>query len=214
MKNEKFYKKLRNKIKPYYYDYGTHGMTHVNRVYNLSLKISKDEKDVDIDVVKSAALLHDIARKLETENSNICHAEKGSEIAKEILNELDFPKEKIKNVCHCIKVHRYSKNLVPKTKEAKIIQDADRLDALGAIAIARIFNYENEKDRPLHIPELNPKKQYTGNSETAINHFYEKILKIKPELFKTKKAQEIAKERYIYVKEYVERFIQEWEGKL
>ena len=214
MLDKDFYNKLREKINPYYYDFGTHGMTHVNRVYNLSLKISKEEKNIDLEVIKSAALLHDVARKLETENSNICHAKKGSEIAKKILKELKFPKDKINDVCHCIEVHRYSKKLKPKTKEAKIIQDADRLDALGAIAIARIFNYENEKDRPLHIPELKPKETYTGNSETAIIHFYEKILKIKPESFKTKKAKEIAKERYDYVKEYVDRFIKEWNGEL
>ncbi|MFW6024756.1 MAG: HD domain-containing protein [Candidatus Woesearchaeota archaeon] len=212
---ENFYEELKEKINPYYYNYGTHGITHTNRVYNLSLKISKNEKKIDIDVIKTAALLHDVARKLEDESKEkICHAIKGSKLAREILNELNFPKYKIKNVCHCIKVHRYSKNLKPETKEAEIIQDADRLDAIGAIAIARVFNYESEKDRPLHIPNLNPKDHYNGLSETAITHFHEKILKIKPESFNTKTAKKIARERYDYVKDYVDRFIKEWNGEL
>ncbi|MBU2104690.1 MAG: HD domain-containing protein [Nanoarchaeota archaeon] len=213
--NEKFYEELRNKIKPYFDETGSHSFDHTERVYNLAVHIANSEK-VDIDVVKVAVLLHDIARKKQDEcGGKICHAEEGSKIAKEILKKINFPVEKINPVCDAIVSHRYSTQTKAKTKEAEIIQDADRLDALGAITIARIFDYGGRKKRKIHDSQLKP-KEYTHNSESESSfiHFYEKILKIKPETFKTIKAKEIARERYKFVKQFVERFEKEWKGEL
>lgn len=212
---DKFYEKLRERIKPYFEKAGSHSFEHTERVYNLAVHIAKSEK-ADIDIVKTAALLHDIARKKQEEyKGKICHAEEGAKMAKEILGAVNFPKEKINSVCHAIEVHRYSKGLIPKTKEAEIIQDADRLDALGAITIARIFDYGGKLNRPIHNPKLKP-KEYTHNSESESSfiHFYEKILKIKPETFKTAETKKIAKERYKFVQEFVDRFVKEWNGEL
>ncbi len=206
MKNN-FVIELKKKIKPYFEKYGGHDFTHTERVYRNAIKISKGE-NVDLDVVKAAALLHDIARNMEDTRKIKCHSEEGAKIAKKILKEINFPEEKIKKVVHAIKVHRYSKN-----KEAKIIQDADRLDALGAICIARVFRYGAKEGRLIYDPKIPPKQKYESNAETSINHFYEKILKIKPETFKIKKTREIAKERYAFVKEFVERFVKEWRGR-
>ena len=213
--NEKFYEDLKKKIQPYFEKTGSHSFEHTERVYNLAVHIAKFEK-VDIDIIKTSALLHDIMRKKQDEcNGKICHAEEGAKIAKEILEEMKFPRDKINSVCHAIEVHRYSKKLKAETKEAEILQDADRLDALGAITIARIFDYGARKNRPIYDPKLKPKEYiHNSESESSFIHFYEKILKIKPETFKTKKAQEIAKERYNFVKEFVERFEKEWRGEL
>ncbi len=211
---EKFFEDLKEKILPYFKEDGSHGFDHTQRVYNLSLKISEEE-DVDLDVVKMAALLHDIARMKEEVSENICHAEEGAKMAKEILTGLGVAEDKINKVAEAIEVHRYSKGLKAETKEAEILQDADRLDALGAICIARVFGYSGKIGRIFYDSKLEI-EEYTHNHESnsAINHFHEKILKIKPETFKTKKAKEIAKGRYNFIQEFLDRFIQEWEGKL
>ena len=93
--------------------------------------------------------------------------------------------------------------------------DLDRLDALGAICIARIFSRAGYKELPLYDPNMPPKEYSSKESKsTALNHFYEKILKLKPKTFKTKLAQKIAKERYEYIEEFIDRFLKEWNGEL
>ena len=209
--NNKFFELIREKVKGYMNCSG-HDFDHVERVYNLAIKIAKKE-NADLDIIKTAALLHDTAREMEDKKEVSCHAEEGAKIAREILEKTDFPKEKIENVVYCIKVHRYSKGLKAETKEAMIIQDADRLDALGAVCIARMFAYGGQKKRIMHSKAIKPKETYTGESETVVNHFYEKILKIKPELFNTKFARKLAKRRYKFTEKFVKEFLLEWEGK-
>ncbi len=212
--NEEFFDKLRERILPYFEISGGHNFDHVDRVCKLSLKISEGE-NVDIDVVRTAALLHDIARsKEDSDKRNICHAEVGAEMSIEILKDMKFPEEKIGKVAHAIRVHRYSNGLKAETREAEIIQDADRLDALGAIIIIRIAEASVKWDRPFYDPAIPVKKVYDGSKSTGINHIYEKILKITPDSFKTVKAREIAKGRYDFVKEFAERYIEESEGRL
>ncbi len=213
MTEGKFYEELKKNIQFYFEEVGGHEFNHTQRVYNLSLQIAKEEK-ADLDIIKSSALLHDIARKKQDEcGDKICHAEEGARMAKEILEKTDFPQDKISSVCSAIETHRFSKKLKPKTKEAEILQDADRLDALGAIAIGRIFSYSGKNNRSMHNPLIKPQEyKHNTKSETSINHIYEKILKLKPETFYTKKAREIARERYNFVKQFVDRFINEWGG--
>jgi uncharacterized protein len=201
---------LKEKIIPHMGDSG-HGLDHVERVYNLAVRIAKQEK-VDLDTVNAASLLHDIARRIESKTGK-CHAEEGAKMAIPILKEINFPEDKLQNVIHCIKVHRYSKGLNAETKEAKILQDADRLDAIGAIATARILEVGISKGNILHDPTIKPREIYDGSTSTIINHFFEKILKIKPETFHTKLAKEIAGERYDLTEKFVKKFIKEWEGK-
>lgn len=214
MEQDKFIQDLIEKVKPYFENSGGHDFLHTERVFNNSLKISESE-DVDTDVVKVAALLHDIAREKQSRGEAECHAESGAEIAREILKEQGFPEDKIKNVSHCIKVHRYSKGLKPETKEAEILQDADRLDALGAVCIGRIFEFGGKNDRPAYTQENNI-KEYTPNhtSESSLDHFYEKILNITPESFNTQKAKEMARERYNFVKDFVNRLEGERKGEM
>jgi len=201
---------LKEKILHYFENGKGHGFDHTVRVYNLAIKIAETEC-ADMEVVKASTLLHDICRKKE-EETGLCHAEEGVKLAPEILREINFPEEKIDNVLHCINVHRFSRGLKPETKEAKVLQDADRLDAIGAIAITRIISHNTLIGNPLYDPEIEPDEVYTSKGKTAINHFFEKIFKLTPETFHTELAKEIARDRYDYTQEFVKRFISEWNG--
>ena len=212
--NDSFFEELNKNIQKFFEKGGSHSFDHTQRVYNLSLKIAKDE-NADIDIVRAAALLHDISRLKEDNKEIKCHAEDGGEIARQILEKTDFPKDKIDKVSYCIKIHRHSSNITPETKEAAILQDADRLDALGAITIGRMFSSGGKLGIPMYNPNVPLGKVLPGyDSESTIHGFYAKILKITPDTFKTKEAREIAKERYRFVEEFLDRFMKEWEGKL
>lgn len=202
----------KEKIKKLYKNLGGHGFDHVERVHRLAIKIAEEE-NADLEVVDAAAWLHDISRTKEDEGKCECHAEDGAKTARGILEKENFPEEKIPDVEEAIKVHRFSKGKNAETKEAKILQDADRLDALGAICVARVFMYNGYRELPIYEPEVAPEKEYHGQDSNAINHFYEKILKIKPEGFHTKLAKKIAKERYEFIEEFLKKFKEEWEGK-
>ncbi|MGD9276617.1 MAG: HD domain-containing protein [Candidatus Pacearchaeota archaeon] len=214
--DEKFYEELREQIQDYFEKGGSHAFDHTQRVFNLALHLSK-EKEIDLDILKASVLLHDIARKKQDElNGEICHAQEGAKIAKEILEKTDFPEDKIEKVVHAIEAHRQSRGPEPETEEAKILSDADKLDALGAITIGGIFSTGGKVDRPLYDPKIPPKEDYKnkGYSDTTINGFYEKLLKLKPENFYTEEAKKLAKGRYKFVEEFLERFLKEWDGEL
>lgn len=197
-----------------YFKPGTgHGVDHVVRVYNMALKISETE-DVDMDVVKASCLLHDIARDKEESDSEICHAEEGAKMAEEILKEKNFPQHKIEMIIHAIRVHRYSKRLKATSREAEILQDADRLDALGAIIVSRVFELCGKRGLPIYEPKVPAKESYDGTKTNGINHLKEKCLKITPESFNTPIAREIAEGRYKYIEDFIQRFEKEWIGEL
>lgn len=134
--DEEFYIKLKERILPYFE--GTnpaHDFMHTERVMTMALKIAKLE-DADLEIVKISALLHDIARKQQDEScGKICHAQRGAELAKEILKEFNYPEDKMEKICHCIESHRARNNNIPKTKEAMVLFDADKIDGLGAIGV-------------------------------------------------------------------------------
>ncbi|MEM3507486.1 MAG: HD domain-containing protein [Candidatus Bathyarchaeia archaeon] len=197
-----------------FYRLSHHDKFHVERVYNLALQIAKGEvENVDADVLKAAVLLHDVARVMEDEGKVKNHAAESAKIAKKILQEVGFPKEKIEKVVYCIKAHRFRTNMKPKSMEAQILQDADRLDMLGAIGIARVFNRGGWGNIPIHDPSIPPKEKYDGKSLTSVNHIYEKILKIK-DTINTRTGKKIAEERHKFVEQYLQRFLKEWKGEL
>jgi len=221
MIEEEFFDRLKKKVLPYFESGEGHGFDHVDRVYKLALRISEDE-DVDMDVVRASVLLHDVARRKEEESrvngfsreDRVCHAEEGAKMVPGILRDVGFPYDKIDYVVDAVATHRYSKNLEAKTREAEILQDADRLDALGAIIIVRMMEATVKNGRPVYDSSIPIKEKYDGSKSTMINHIYEKILKITPDSFKTVKAKEIAKGRYDFVKEFAERYVGEIEGKI
>jgi uncharacterized protein len=216
---EDFFEKLREKVLPYFENKDGHGFDHVERVYRLALKISEGE-DVDMDVVRAAVLLHDVARSRETRGNSVnyggdvCHAKFGAEMAGKILKDMGFPLDKIDSAVYAVRVHRSSDKIKAETREAEILQDADRLDALGAIIIVRMIEASSKWEGRVYDPSIPIREEYDGSKSSVINHIYEKILKMTPESFHTSKAREIARGRYDFVKEFAERYVGEVEGRM
>ena len=191
-----------------------HDWWHVYRVWKTAVNIGEKEC-ADFFVVQLAALLHDIADwKFHSGNDSI-----GPKLAREWLEKLDVDENIISHVCEIIKEISFKGAGVKsriKTKEGMVVQDADRLDAIGAIGIARAFAYGGHKGREIYNPNIKPEKhetfeQYRNNKGTTVNHFYEKLLLLK-DLMNTETARKIAEERHNFMKEYLSRFFKEWEG--
>ena len=172
-----------------------HGFPHVERVYDLSLKIGK-QLDADIKILKIAALLHDIGRNkeiLDTNKRN--HAEISAELAINFLTSTDFnlSKEDIANIVHSIRAHSFSNEIEPKTLEAKILSDVDKLDALGAIGLYRTIGFTVKSK---------------GGVDQVIEHLENKILKLKHEMY-LDLSREIAADREKIILNFYEKIIRE-----
>jgi len=171
------------------------------------------EENADLDVVRAAVLLHDIARAMEDEGKIDDHATEGAKMARKILEEVGFPEERIDEVVYCIETHRFRTNLTPKSLEAKILQDADRLDIIGAIGIARVFARGGWGNKPIYDPSISPKVKYDGKSDSSVNHIHEKLLRIK-DTMNTETAKKIAEERHHYVEQFLKRLLREWRAEI
>ena len=211
MVNASVFEEIKNKSASFF-RHSHHDQYHVERVYNLAVRLAQME-GADLDIVKAAVLLHDIARAMEDEGAICDHASEGAKLARRILKETGFPKDRIDDVAHCIKTHRFRNNSVPESLEAKILQDADRLDIIGAIGIARVIARGGWSNKPIHDPALPPKTKYDGKSESSVNHIYEKLLNVKGTM-NTDTARKIAKERHAYVEQFLERFLKEWKAEI
>lgn len=203
--------RIRKKTAPFF-RHSHHDIYHVERVYNLALRLAHEE-GADLDTVKAAVLLHDVARAKEDEGRIKDHAKEGARMARKILREVDFPKNKIDRVVECIEVHRFRNRVTPRSLEARILQDADRLDILGAIGIARVFTRAGWNNQPIYDSKIPPKMNYDGKSATALNHIYEKLLKAK-DTMNTAAARRLAEERHKYVEQFVERLLEEWKAEI
>ena len=205
-----------------------HDINHIMRVYNLCLFLAKDEPNIDLDVLKTAVLLHDIARfKEEEDNSgDTDHATLGVEMAEKILSNLDYPEGKIEQIKYCIISHRFRSENEPKIKEAKVLFDADKLDVLGAIGIARSFIVAGEYGEKIYsntpinayIKDNLIDEKLNGRikekSKHAPNLEFETKFKYIPDKLYTTKAKEIAKQRLDYMKQFFERLQREISGEL
>lgn len=195
---------------------GGHDWFHIQRVYRNSLLIAKDDEKVDLLVVSLAALLHDIAdAKFHGGDENL-----GPKMAQKFLADLGVADNVIQHVGDIIQNISYKTSLGPQrsfnSKELEIVQDADRLDAIGAIGIARAFNYGGYKNRELYNPEILPdlkmtKEQYKNSNAPTINHFYEKLLLLKDKM-NTDTGKMLAGERHRFMLEYLKQFYNEWNG--
>ncbi len=195
---------------------GGHDWFHIQRVFKNTLFIAKDEK-VDVLVVSLAALLHDIAdAKFNNGDETV-----GPEMAETFLGELKVNKKVIGHVVKIIKNMSFKNSLQKKrgrkfrSKELEVVQDADRLDAMGAIGIARAFNYGGFKNREIYNPEIAPnltmtKEEYKSSTAPTINHFYEKLLLLKDKM-NTETGKQLAEERHRYMMEYLKQFYREWD---
>ncbi|SCY62412.1 HD domain-containing protein [Alkaliphilus peptidifermentans] len=193
-----------------------HNLDHVLRVYNLCVLLAKHEKKVDLDVLIPSALLHDIARVKESqdETGKIDHAVLGSEMAEDILRDLKYDEEKIMKIKHCIIAHRFRTGNEPETIDAKILFDADKLDAIGATGIARSFMLAGQFGQRLVGNESMDKYEKenvveNGRLKNLSKHtpFIEYEVKFKkiPQKLYTKKAKELAIERLKFMEEYFAR---------
>lgn len=211
MLSDSVFEKIEKKSEGFF-SHSHHDKSHVERVYNLAVRLANEE-NADLDVVRAATLLHDIARAMEDEGKIADHATEGAKMARKILEEIDFPKEKVAKVIHCIEAHRFKKGMKAESLEAKILQDADRLDIIGAIGIARVFTRGGWGNKPIYDPTIPPKEKYDGKSLTSVNHIYEKILKVK-DTINTNTAKEIAEERHKFVEQFLERLLREWKAEI
>ncbi|MCL6296328.1 HD domain-containing protein [Jejuia spongiicola] len=196
---------------------GGHDWFHTLRVYNNAIHISKNE-NVDSFVVQLGALLHDIADSKFYDGDDTI----GPKIAREFLFKINVDSTVIEHVVNIIENISFNKSLEKgqkfKSLELDVIQDADRLDAIGAIGIARCFNYGGFKNRKLFDPSIKPslkmtKAEYKTSTSPTINHFYEKLLLLKDKM-NTKTGKRIAKERHNYMVGFLDQFYSEWDGKV
>jgi uncharacterized protein len=194
---------------------GGHDWFHILRVLNNAKLISKNE-NVDEFVVELGALLHDIAdSKFHNGDETI-----GPKVAREFLeNQLvdDSIIIHIENIISNISFKGGNFEQKFSSRELEVIQDADRLDAIGAVGIARTFNYGGFKNRPLYNPEILPnlnqsKEAYKNSEAPTINHFYEKLLLLKDRM-NTNTGRKIATERHLYMEQFLTQFYNEWNGK-
>jgi len=193
---------------------GGHDWFHIERVYKNALSIA-DNEVCDDTVVKLGALLHDIAdSKFHDGDETV-----GPKIAREFLASNDVDEVTIQHVINIIENISFKGGNTEKqfsSIELNIVQDADRLDAIGAIGIARAFNYGGFKNRTLYDPKIAPntkmsKEEYKKNDSPTLNHFYEKLLLLKDKM-NTETGTQIAQERHKYMQGFLSQFYAEWEG--
>ena len=193
---------------------GGHDWFHIERVYRNSLLLAQTETCDEI-VVKLGALLHDIAdSKFHNGDETI-----GPKVARTFLESQNVDETIIVHVLNIIENISFKGGNFEKkfhSKELEIVQDADRLDAIGAIGIARTFNYGGFKNRPLYNPNIAPnlhmsKEEYKANEAPTINHFYEKLLLLKDKM-NTETGKQIALERHHFMENFLSQFYAEWDG--
>lgn len=193
-------------------DYSGHDYYHSVRVYNLSTSICKVE-NANLEIVQLASLLHDVDDyKLFGGNASTYSN------AETFLKNNNIPDKKINLICNIIGSISFkgTDSQIPESLEGKIVQDSDRLDAIGAIGIARTFAYGGSKNRSMHIPNEKPRdnmnfEEYSTLNGTTINHFYEKLLNLE-DLMNTDTAKKIAESRHKYMENFLSEFFNEWDG--
>ena len=193
---------------------GGHDWFHIERVYKNALLIAEEE-ECDLTVVKLAALLHDIAdSKFHGGDESV-----GPKTARTFLESQNVSKAIILHVIAIIENISFKGGNFEKkfnSKELEIVQDADRLDAIGAIGIARTFNYGGFKNRPLYNPNIQPnlnmsKEEYKNSESPTLNHFYEKLLLLKDKM-NTETGKKIAQKRHDFMVTFLSQFYAEWDG--
>lgn len=194
-------------------DSSGHDWHHIDRVRNMAVHIASIEK-ADEFIVECAALVHDVIDEklhadLDSQKQNLVNK----------LSSLLKNDKQVNDILYIIENISYKggNGVIPCTLEGKIVQDADRLDAIGAIGVARTFAYGGKKGRSMYNPEFKIREnmtieEYRSDQSSSLHHFYEKILKLK-DLMNTSTAYEMANERHLYVENFIEQFMKEWNFK-
>jgi uncharacterized protein len=191
---------------------GSHDWDHTERVLRLCLRIGRKEK-ADLKVLELAALLHDIGRGAEdTSGGRICHGRTGAALAGKILERRGLDPGLIGEVVHCIRSHRFRKRAVPRTLEARILFDADKLDSIGAVGVGRAFLFAGEVGARLHDKhiDLRKTKPYT-REDTAYREFLVKLGRVRDRIF-TREGRRIAAERHRFMVDFFGRLNKETDG--
>jgi len=191
-----------------------HDWWHVKRVTAMAVAIAKKEK-ADLSIVEPAAMVHD------ADDWKLSGSNEGFANAKTLLTAAGYSPQKVEAIIEVVSQVSFKGagvSTTPNSLEAMVVQDADRLDAIGAIGIARAFAYGGSKNRPLHIPTQKPTphnsfSEYKAANGTTINHFYEKLLLLKDRM-NTKTARELAEERHRFMEVFLEQFYKEWDQML
>lgn len=191
-------------------EYSGHDYFHTLRVYKMAKRIAVEE-NANVEIVSLSALLHDVDDIKLSPNTH-----KNKDNARKFLLENNV--KEIDLICEIISEISYkgTETFAGKTLESRIVQDADRLDAIGAIGIARAFAYGGNHNRVMYDPDISPnlnmnEEEYRNHVSTTVNHFYEKLFNL-TDLINTRTGKDIAVEREKYMKEYINKFINEWNG--
>ncbi len=190
----------------------SHDWDHTLRVLRLCEQIGSEER-ADMDVLRVAAVLHDIGRPHQDAClGSLCHAVHGAMLAGPIVATLVFSPEQKNNILHCIRTHRFRGINVPETLEAKVLFDADKLDAIGAIGIARAYLFAGEIGARLHSPEIPAEKSVPYSiDDTGFREYSVKLCKIKDRMM-TSEGKRMAGDRHQFMTAFFNRFLQEYQG--
>ncbi|MFW5988716.1 MAG: HD domain-containing protein [Desulfosudaceae bacterium] len=192
---------------------GSHDWEHTRRVTRLSRTIGKQE-GADLTIVTAGALLHDIGRGDRGKAGlQDCHARAGALLTKEIVAELPFSEKQRDNIVHCVESHRFRRPPAPGTTEAKVVFDADKLDAIGAVGVARAYLFAGELGACLHNPDIDvtQAKAYSSD-DTGYREYLVKLRRIKDRLL-TESGRNLARDRHQYMTDFFTRFLDEYDGK-
>ncbi|AEV95561.1 HD domain-containing protein [Pediococcus claussenii] len=192
-------------------DFTGHDYAHILRVVKMAKKLAKSQAGIDLGVVTAAAYLHDVIDEKLVKSTE--DAEKQLSL---FMQRIGVSQADIDQIFDIITHMSYAKNLEERyelSAEGNIVQDADRLDAIGAIGIGRVFYYGGSHEHVIYDPKIAPRKHMTHDqyreNETVINHFYEKLLKL-ADLMNTEEAKRIAQRRTVVMQEFLEEFDLEW----
>ena len=200
-------------------DFSGHDFYHVQRVCNIALNLQEKEGQGDAYVIGAAALVHDLCRPWEKETGKSHFGPEALEIIREVLIQSNIEQDKIEPILEIVALHDIYdwSNKTQKSIELQIVQDADRLDAIGAIGIGRTFAFGGSHDRPMYHPgeSLVFEKDFIEDPNyrtTTIAHFYDKLLKLHKNM-NTVSGQAMAEERHQFMESFLAQFFDEWAGK-
>ncbi len=191
---------------------GSHDWEHTERVLRLCRRIGPAE-GADMTVLSIAALLHDIGRGDQDRSSGgICHAQRGAEKALAVVRSMPLDRSRQDNLLHCIRAHRFRGRETPRSVEARVLFDADKLDAIGAVGVARAFLFAGEVGARLHNPDVEPAdtRPYTED-DTGYREYRLKLCKIRKRML-TAEGRRLADERHAFMEAFFHRFIEEHQG--
>ena len=191
---------------------GSHDWDHTLRVHRLCRRIGAAE-GADLVVVEAAAYLHDIGRThQDRSNGSLCHAEKGAAMARDLLKQCALAADRADNVIHCIAAHRFRGGEAPRSLEACVLFDADKLDAIGAVGVARAYLFAGELGARLHSPEIDVARAPAYSiDDTGYREYVVKLSKIRERML-TPTGRLLADERHRFMTGFFERFLEEYEG--